>query len=71
MDDELEKDIDPVDEEEDSDDLDDISIPGKIPGKGKPKAKDDDLLSLDELGEEEEDALPEDRFDDVEPEDLW
>ena len=45
-------------------DVDDVLIPGKK----KPKAKDDDTLSLDELSEEEEEVLPEDGFDDV---DLW
>ncbi len=39
-----------------------------IPGKKKPKAKEDEALSLDDLSEEEDEALPEDSFDDV---DLW
>jgi hypothetical protein len=35
----------------------------------KPKEVEED--SLDALAEEEETVLPEDGFDDVEPEDLW
>lgn len=49
---------------EDDLDVDDVLIPGKK----KPKIKDDDVLSLDDLTEEEEEVLPEDGFDDV---DLW
>ena len=37
-----------------------------IPGKKKPKAKDDDILSLDDLADEEDEA--EDEDEDV---DLW
>ncbi len=49
-------------EEEDADaDIEDLLVPGKK----KPKVKEDDLLSLDDLGEEEEEVLPEDGFDDV------
>ena len=65
--DELEEDKDEKDILED-DDLDtDVDDP-LLPGKKKSKAKDDDLLSLDDLSEEEADVLPEDSFDDV---DLW
>ncbi len=39
-----------------------------MPGKKKPKAKDDDLLSLDDMAEEEDGVLDEDKYDD---EDLW
>lgn len=55
---------DPLDDEEVETDTDDVLIPGKK----KPKIKDDDTVSLDDLGEEEEETLPEDNFDDV---DLW
>lgn len=64
--DELEEEKDDKDPEEE--DLDtDIDDP-LLPGKKKAKAKDDDLLSLDDLTEEEDGVLPEDSFDDV---DLW
>jgi len=65
-------DLEPIkDEDLDEDELDgDIDDP-LLPGKKKPKAKDDDTLSLDDLADEEDDGLPEDSFDDVEPEDLW
>lgn len=52
-----------LEEDEETDDLDDALIPGKKKGKKAPI--DDD--SVDELAEEEV-ALPEDSFDDV---DLW
>lgn len=55
------------DEEEVEGDLDDDILPSKKP-KGP---KDIDEVSLDELAEEDDEVLPEDRFDDVEPEDLW
>jgi len=42
-----------------------------IIGKKKPKKDLGDDESLNDLEEEEFDALPEDSFDDVEPEDLW
>ncbi|KKR31677.1 MAG: hypothetical protein UT65_C0020G0006 [Parcubacteria group bacterium GW2011_GWF2_39_8b] len=51
-------------EEETGGDLDD----GLILENKKPKAKDDDSVSLDDLGDEEEEVLAEDSFDDV---DLW
>ena len=69
MEDELEKDMENI-EDDDFGEIDDVGITGKSPNK-KPKAKDDDLLSLDDLESEEDEILPEDRFDDVEPEDLW
>ena len=53
-----------LEEDEDIDDLDDALIPGKKKGKKLP-AEDD---SLDALADDEEEALPEDAFDDV---DLW
>ena len=59
-------DLDPKEEldgEEVEDDFDDPLNPGKK--KPKKVAEDD---SLDELADEEETALPEDSFDDV---DLW
>ena len=60
-------DLDPeLSEEEVGDDFDD----GLTPGKKKPK-KDLDDDSLDALAEEEEGVLPEDSFEDGEPEDLW
>jgi hypothetical protein len=67
-------DLDP--EIKDSDLEADLDLDGDVddplnPGKKKPKAKDDDTLSLDDLADEEDDGLPEDSYDDVEPEDLW
>ena len=69
MDDDLIKPLNTDDEElEELDDLD-VSL---LPDAGKKKAKKDDGDdSLDALAEEEDGVLPEDSFDDVEPEDLW
>ncbi len=54
------------DEEEVEEDIDDILTPGVK--KPKKEVEDD---SLDALAEEEDGTLPEDAFDDSEPEDLW
>ncbi len=54
------------DDEEVEEDLDDVLSPG---GKKPKKEVEDD--SLDALAEDEDGALPEDAFDDTEPEDLW
>ncbi len=40
-------------------------------GKKKPKKTADEDDSLDDLAESEDGTLPEDSFDDVEPEDRW
>ena len=61
LDDDKEKEPKDLDDDMDGD-LDDPLMPGKKKGKV------DDLLSLDDLGDEEEEVLPEDSFDDV---DLW
>jgi hypothetical protein len=60
LDPELKDDVE-TEEEDAEGDIEDLLVSGKK----KPKAKDDDLLSLDDLGEEEEEVLPEDGFDDV------
>jgi len=66
MDDELEpKDIEDTEDDLD-DDADDILAPGKK--KSKKPAEDD---SIEAMADEEDELLPEDHFDDVEPEDLW
>ncbi len=62
LEDDKEKDV--LEDEDIDTDIDDPLLPGKK----KPKAKDDDLLSLDDLSEEEDDVLPEDSYDDV---DTW
>ncbi len=54
------------DEEEVEEDIDDVLSPGSK----KPK-KDVEDDSLDALADEEDGVLPEDAFDDTEPEDLW
>lgn len=53
-----------LEDEEDTDDIDDALVPGKKKGKKNPGEDD----SLDALADDEEEALPEDSFDDV---DLW
>ncbi len=61
-----------IDEEDELADFGDMDHEEDLLGEGKKKAKkesgDEDL---DELAEEEDAILPEDSFDDVEPEDLW
>ena len=62
-------DLDPEikEEEEVEDELDETLEPGAK----KKSGKDLDEDSLDALADEEEGVLPEDSFDDAEPEDLW
>ncbi len=70
-DDDLIKPLD-LDSDEDAEELDDLDDP-LLPGVGKkgPKKDLEGEDSLDALAEEEDGILPEDSFDDVEPEDLW
>lgn len=62
-----------IDEDEEVTDLEDLDSEEDILGIGKKKPKkgleEDD--SLDDLAEDEDGILPEDSFDDVEPEDRW
>lgn len=62
-----------IDEDEEVADLDDLDSDEDIleVGKKKPKKGLEEEDSLDDLAEEEDGILPEDSFDDVEPEDLW
>ncbi len=63
--DELEREDEELGTDEDAGDIDDVLSPGKK----KPKEVEED--SLDNLAEEEAEVLPEDAFEDSEPEDLW
>ncbi len=60
-------------DEEDLGDLEDVDIEDEdvLAGdkKGKKNLEDED--SLDALAEDEDIILPEDSFDDIEPEDMW
>jgi len=61
------------DEDENLTDLGEIDSDEDILGDGKkkPKKTADEDDSLDDLAEGEDGTLPEDSFDDVEPEDRW
>ncbi len=62
-----------IDEDEEVTDLEDLDSEEDIldAGKKKPKKSAEEDDSLDDLAEDEDGILPEDSFDDVEPEDLW
>ena len=64
--DDLEMDKDEKDLTDDGE-LDDLDDP-LLSGKKRPKAKDDDLLSLDDMADDEDGTLDDDKYDD---EDLW
>lgn len=70
MDDDLIKPLNPEDEEE-LEDLDDLDDPLLVDGKRKAKKDLEGDDSIEDLAAREDDLLPEDSFDDVEPEDLW
>ncbi len=71
--------MDDLDPELKSDDMEDEGVEDEfLLNPKKPKKAgdddvplDDDTVSLDEEADAEDEVLPEDRFDDMEPEDLW